>query len=496
MIEPAAEGMRNIGNSGMISTLCRAGPWIVPEAGAIGKTGMRNYFRYGLALMTALLLLPGTGITATPPLPSKDGVPTLAPLLRKVTPAVVNISVQVAAPAHQNPLMRDPFFRRFFEDFLDQRDEQPQLAAGSGVVIDARHGYVITNHHVVEQAQEIVVTLKDRRQLKAKLVGSDEGTDIALLEVPPQGLTEIKIGDSDALEVGDFVVAIGNPFGLGQTVTSGIVSALGRTGLNIHGYEDFIQTDASINPGNSGGALINLKGELIGINSVIIGPAGGNVGIGFAVPSNMARAVVAQLAEYGEVRRGRLGVRIQDLTPELSRALNLAVGEGAVVTRVEPGSPAEQAGIQTGDVVVAVNGDGIKGTADLRNRIALVRVNSEVILTIMHEGVHKNIRVRVAKVQRETYTGSESAPQLSGAVFQAMGEDHPLHGQIDGVVVADVERGSRAWQNNIRPGDVIIAINRERVHSLEELSGALRRTGRTIAVDIIRDKTQLLVVIQ
>jgi serine protease Do/serine protease DegQ len=459
-------------------------------------TSMGFKRKSGRIWLACLLLLPVAGGAATLPIPSKDGVPTLAPLLRMVTPAVVNISVQVAAPARQNPLMRDPFFRRFFDEFMQQTPQRPQLAAGSGVVIDAARGYVITNHHVIEQAQEIVVTLKDGRALTARLVGSDPGTDIALLEVAPEGLTALTLGDSDDLEVGDFVVAIGNPFGLGQTVTSGIVSALGRTGLNIQGYEDFIQTDASINPGNSGGALINLKGELIGINSVIIGPAGANVGIGFAVPSNMALSVVEQLAEFGEVRRGRLGVLIQDLTPQLAASLKLKVARGAVITRVEADSPAEKAGLVPGDVVMAVNGDEVRNTADLRNRIGLVRVGSEVTVTILREGAIKKIPVRVANVQRATYAGGESAPQLSGAVFQRMDDQHPLHGQVDGVVVADVERGSRAWQNNIRPGDLIIAINRERVRSVEELSRALRKTGHSIAVDLIRDKSQLLIVIQ
>jgi len=451
---------------------------------------------FGRALIAVWILLPAAVGAGALPIPSKDGIPTLAPLLRQVTPAVVNISVRVTAPARQNPLMRDPFFRRYFEDLLQQPQQRPQLSAGSGVVIDARRGYVITNHHVIEEAEEIVVTLKDRRKLTAQLVGSDPGTDIALLKVAPEGLTALELGDSEALEVGDFVVAIGNPFGLGQTVTSGIVSALGRTGLNIQGYEDFIQTDASINPGNSGGALINLKGELIGINSVIIGPSGGNVGIGFAVPSNMARSVVEQLAEYGEVRRGQLGVLIQDLTPELSDALNLDISNGAVVTRVEPGSPAEDAGIAPGDVVVAVGDDEVTSAADLRNRVGLVRVGGEVTMTVVRDGTRRKIRVRVATVERVTYAGSESAPQLSGAVFQAMGSGHPLYGQLDGVVVADVERNSRAWHNNIRPGDVIVAINRERVRSVEELGRTMRRTGRTIALDIIRGKTQLLIVIQ
>ncbi len=457
---------------------------------------MHVALRLRSSLLAALILLPAAAWAASPPLPSKDGIPTLAPLLRDVTPAVVNISVLVSAPALQNPLMRDPFFRRFFEDFLEQPQQRPQLSAGSGVVIDAERGYVVTNHHVIESASEIIVTLKDRRKLEAELVGSDPGTDIALLKVAPEGLTALELGDSDALEVGDFVVAIGNPFGLGQTVTSGIVSALGRTGLNVHGYEDFIQTDAAINPGNSGGALINLKGELIGINSVIIGPSGGNVGIGFAVPSNMTRSIVEQLAEYGEVRRGRLGVLIQDLTPELAEALNLTVSEGAVITRIEPDSPAEKAGLAAGDVIVAADAAEVTSSAELRNVIGLVRVGEEVNLTVLRDGGRRNIKVRVGVVERATYAGSESAPQLSGAVFQAMGPEHPLHGQIDGVVVADVERGGRAWRNNIRPGDVIVGINRERVRSVEELSRALRRVGRTVAVDIIRDGAQLLIVIQ
>src|SRR5919108_240322 len=246
--------------------------------------------------------------TALAQLPTREGLPTLAPILEKVTPAVVNIAVLQAAPEEETPLMRDPFFRRFFG--MPQQAE-PQIAAGSGVIVDAKNGYVVTNAHVVKDAREIQITLKDNRRLPAKLVGADPGTDIAVLKVEPKGLVEAKFGDSDTLQVGDFVMAIGNPFGLGQTATSGIVSALGRSGLSVEGYEHFIQTDAPINPGNSGGALINLKGELVGINSAIIGPAGGNVGIGFAVPSVLAHAVMTQLIRYGEVRRGRLGIAMQ-----------------------------------------------------------------------------------------------------------------------------------------------------------------------------------------
>jgi Do/DeqQ family serine protease len=314
--------------------------------------------------------------------------------------------------------------------------------------------------------------------------------------VPAKGLTAIAFGDSEDLEVGDFVVAIGNPFGLGQTVTSGIVSALGRTGLNIEGYEDFIQTDASINPGNSGGALINLEGELVGINSAIIGVAGGNVGIGFAVPSNMARAVMAQLAEHGEVRRGRLGVSIQDLTPELAEALGLDIRRGAVISRVVPDSSAQAAGIKAGDVVVAVNGRAIESAADLRNRIGLVRVGDSVKLDIVQEGKPRTVTARVAEIEVPTYQSDESTPQLTGAVFQSMGDDHPLHGHIEGVVVATVQRGSRAWQNGLRPDDVLVAVNRQRVRDVDELTGALEQSGRALALDIIRGNTRLFIVVQ
>ena len=265
---------------------------------------------------------------ATPPLPLRDGVPTLAPLLEKVTPAVVNISVATHAPRRHNPLFRDPFFRRFF-DLPDDAPVAPQQSAGSGVIVDAERGFVLTNHHLVARAESVVVTLKDNRRFEAEILGSDAGTDIALLHVKADGLAALPTGNSDALQVGDFVIAIGNPFGLGQTVTSGIVSALGRSGINVEGYEDFIQTDASINPGNSGGALVSLHGELVGINTAIIGPSGGNVGIGFAVPANIAIAVMHQLSEHGEMQRGRIGVSIQDLAQDLAEALKLPIERGS-----------------------------------------------------------------------------------------------------------------------------------------------------------------------
>ncbi len=324
------------------------------------------------------------------------GVSTIAPMLEQVTPAVVNIAVLSRAPQAENPLLRDPFFRRFF-NIPDQPQARPQVSAGSGVIVDAARGYVITNNHVVENAQEIAVTLKDRRKLRAKLVGRDAATDIALLKIEAKGLTALRMGDSDQARVGDFVVAIGNPFGLGQTVTSGIVSATGRSGLKIEGYEDFIQTDASINPGNSGGALVNFNGELIGINTAIIGPAGGSVGIGFAVPVSIVRSVIEQLGEYGEVRRGRLGVAIQDLTPDLAESLSLSGDEGALIAKIESGSPADGAGLRSGDVVVAVDGRPVRSATDFRNRIGLLRVGTPVQITVVRSGGQKSLTVRTAK---------------------------------------------------------------------------------------------------
>jgi len=322
-------------------------------------------------------------------LPVRDGMPTLAPMLEKVMPAVVNIAVLQRSPEEQNPLLRDPFFRRFFGI---PGQSQPQISAGSGVIVDAKAGYVVTNAHVVAEAREIAVTLKDNRRLPAKLVGLDPGTDIALLRIDPRNLAEAKWGDSDALKVGDFVLAIGNPFGIGQTATSGIVSALGRSGLSVEGYEDFIQTDASINPGNSGGALVNLRGELVGINSAIIGPSGGNVGIGFAVPSMIARAVMDQIVRFGEVRRGRLGITMQDL----------AGAGGASVAEVEPRSPAAQAGLRKGDVIVALNGRAVRGAAELRARLSVVPVGERVELGIRRGGQPQLIRATVGPVQKRT----------------------------------------------------------------------------------------------
>ncbi|MSP67071.1 MAG: DegQ family serine endoprotease [Alphaproteobacteria bacterium] len=416
-----------------------------------------------------------------------QGFPTLAPLIEQTTPAVVNIAVASRQAAELNPLLRDPFFRRFF-NLPDQMPEaRPQMSAGSGVIVDAAKGYVMTNHHVIDKASEVTVTLKDKRQFKAKVLGSDPGTDIALLQIDPDKLTVMPMGDSEALKVGDFVVAIGNPFGLGQTVTSGIVSALSRTGLNLEGYEDFIQTDASINPGNSGGALVNLKGELIGINTAIIGPSGGNVGIGFAVPVNMARSVMEQLVQYGEVRRGRLGIVIQDLTPDVAKAIGVEVTAGAVVTQVEKGSPAERAGVQAGDVVTGLNGQPIRGFSDLRNQVGLMPIGATVRLDILRKGEKKTLSAKVERFQGETRAAIEASPKLAGAEFQDGRE---------GVLVAEVAQGSPAARAGLRRGDVITGVNRKPVGNVKELEGALKDGGKVLALNLRRGDSNMFLLIQ
>lgn len=439
----------------------------------------------GLMLLVAAALADA----GVPPVSVDGKIPTLAPLLKTVTPAVVNISVLTTSGAPESPLMQDPFFRKFFN--LPER-QQSQTSAGSGVIIDAQKGYVVTNHHVVRNAREILVTLKDRRQFPAKLVGSDAGTDIALLQIDPTNLTALRFGDSESLAVGDFVLAIGNPFGIGQTVTSGIVSALGRTGLNIEGYEDFIQTDASINPGNSGGALVSLRGELIGINTAIIGPGGGNVGIGFAVPSAMVEKVVMQLARFGEVRRGRFGATAQDVTPELARALGVPVNEGAMLVDVATGAPAEKAGLKRGDVITAINGRPVRGSADLRNQLGLVPVGDVVELRVLRDGKAITAKVTIEAPQTGLTSGRQSVPELVGGRFGTLARN----GRPEAVAVVEVEQGSPAWQTGLRAGDIIVGVNRRKVRTVEELGSQLRANPRPVTLNLLRGDFEVALVIR
>jgi len=354
-------------------------------------------FLSAFCLLAALAV--GPSIAGIPPTAGDAPLPSLAPMIRKVSPAVVNIATRgtIHERGSQTPLLDDPFFRRFFEVPPGSGTrERPFQSAGSGVIFDARKGYIVTNAHVVENASEITVTLQDGRDLKAEIVGSDAPSDVAVLKVTADGLAQIALGDSAKSEVGDFVVAIGNPFGLQHTVTSGIISGLSRSGISPDGYEDFIQTDASINPGNSGGALVNLRGELIGINTAILSRSGGNIGIGFAIPVNMAHSVMDQLIRYGGVKRGELGVSMYTVTPGIAHSLGLRSVNGALVSQVIEGSAAEAAGIRTGDVITTVNGQAVKSNSELRNAIGLLRVGDKVEVGLTRDGKPLHVTAVIA----------------------------------------------------------------------------------------------------
>nr|WP_243830786.1 DegQ family serine endoprotease [Thiohalophilus thiocyanatoxydans] len=415
------------------------------------------------------LLLAGNAVA----LPTHDSqgeeLPSLAPMLDKVTPAVVNIATTGRVRVQGNPLLDDPFFRRFFDMPPDRPRERRTQSLGSGVIVDAEQGYILTNNHVIEHADQIQVTLRNGNSYEAELIGTDPDSDMAVIRIDADNLKAVPLADSDSLRVGDFVVAIGNPFGLGQTVTSGIVSALDRSGLGIQGYEDFIQTDASINPGNSGGALVNLNGELVGINNAIFSRSGGNIGIGFAIPVNMARQVMAQLVEHGEVRRGRLGAQAQDLTPELAQAFELKQGQGAVVTQVSPGSPADKAGLKAGDIVIEVDGKPVRDANSLRNAIGLLQVGSRVRLKVLRDGETTSLTATIEEPVSQGQGGEQLHAHLTGASFTDIGEDHRLHGRIEGVLVSEVEQGSPAWRAGLRPDDVIVSVNRQPVKDLTRM---------------------------
>ncbi|HEV7611854.1 MAG TPA: DegQ family serine endoprotease [Steroidobacteraceae bacterium] len=385
-------------------------------------------------------------------------MPSLSPMVKRVSPAVVNIATRGTIkedPGQRNPLLDDPFFRRFFDAPPNSRPRERQFqSAGSGVIVDAKNGYIITNHHVVENASEITITLLDNRSFSAKVIGSDEGADIAVLQAKQPNLIAMALGDSARLDVGDYVVAIGNPFGLQHTVTAGIVSALGRTGINPDGYEDFIQTDASINPGNSGGALVNLRGELVGINSAILSRSGGNIGIGFAIPVNMAKGVMEQLIRYGQVKRGVLGVNIYNVTPDIAKEFGLTESSGALVAGVAQGSAAEHAGVKTGDIITSINGVAMKDASELRNTIGMLRVGDKVDIGLLRDGKPRKVTALIAeRSDLETANAVEINKGLEGAELH----DAPDSG---GVLVKTVQEGSPAAQNGLRANDLIVGVGR------------------------------------
>src|ERR1700733_9923143 len=420
--------------------------------------GQPMIFRlFAAAALAASLCTPRAfaALPAPPASPAEAApMPSLAPMVKRVSPSVVNLATPGTVkekPGQRNPLLDDPFFRRFFDVPPDSKPRERQFQrAGSGVIVDAKNGYIITNFHVVENASEITITLLDNRTFSAKVIGSDEGADIAVLQAKQPNLIAMALGDSARLEVGDYVVAIGNPFGLQHTVTAGIVSALSRTGINPDGYEDFIQTDASINPGNSGGALVNLRGQLVGINSAILSRSGGNIGIGFAIPVNMAKGVMDQLIKYGQVKRGVLGVNIYDVTPDVAKEIGLADASGALVAGVTQGSAAERAGVKTGDIIVSINGVAMKSARELRNAIGMLRIGDQVEIGLLRDGKTHQV---TALVSERSETETANAADISRGLEGADLGDAPDGG---GVLVRSVQDGSPAAQAGLRANDLIV----------------------------------------
>jgi serine protease Do/serine protease DegQ len=419
-------------------------------------------------------------------------------MLERVNPAVVNIATR-SVVRESNRLLEDPFFRRFFNVPKSRQRYRRTQSAGSGVVVDAAAGYIVTNAHVVKNADEISIGVSDGRTLQAKLIGLDPEVDLALLQVPAEDLTDIDYADSARLRVGDFVVAIGNPFGLNQTVTSGIISALGRSGLGIEGYEDFIQTDASINPGNSGGALVDLNGRLVGINTAIFAPSGGNIGIGFAIPANMVSAVTAQLIEKGEIKRGFVGAIVQPLNRELAKAFGVISGEGipqgVVVVDVQGGSSAEQAGLEPGDVIVQMDGNPIMSVADFSAQAAVMFIGDEVEVRYVRQGEQRKTTLRIVADQQQAIAGKSLAPWLRGVQLQNLREDGEIMPGA-GVVATEVNARSPAYGFGLRAGDVIVAANRVVVEDIAGLREAVRRDARQLLLRIFRNGRFYYVVIR
>ncbi len=446
-------------------------------------------------LLGSALAAPGARGAALPSQVDGAPVPTLAPMLERVMPAVVNISTAGHVELKQHPLFSDPFFRRFF-DLPNMPRERKTQSLGSGVIVDAKRGLVLTNNHVVANADQINVRLNDGRSFEAELVGTDPETDVAVIRIEAAGLTALPSADSDGARVGDFVVAIGNPFGLGQTVTSGIISALARSGLGITGYEDLIQTDASINPGNSGGALVNLRGELVGINTAIYSQSGGNIGIGFAIPVNMAHQVMEQLVRYGEVNRGYLGAEMQNLDPELAAAFGLDSAQGAVLVNIVPGSPAEKAGLRPGDVVTGANGRPVRDAAGLRNQVGLLRVGERIALEVLRDGKRLQVAANIGARTASAAPAGVKNERLAGVSLGEIPKTSDYYGQVAGVMVFEVATGTPAWAAGLREGDVITSVNRQSVEDLQTFLGYVGRIKGALLLGVLRGNQSAYLVIR
>ncbi|MDO9748312.1 Do family serine endopeptidase [Glaesserella parasuis] len=458
------------------------------------KVTMKKSLLTSLVLGLSVLSAPMAAHATLPTAVNGQALPSLAPMLEKVRPAVVSIAIEGKTQASASRRAVPEEFEFFFgpDMFRDGGSPRQFKGEGSGVIIDAKKGYVVTNNHVIDNADKITVKLEDGREFKVKLVGADPMSDVALIQLEnPKNLTEIKIADSDKLRVGDFTVAIGNPFGLGQTVTSGIVSALGRsTGDIDEGYESYIQTDAAVNRGNSGGPLINLNGELIGINTAIISPSGGNAGIAFAIPSNMANNLVQQIIEFGEVKRGLLGIKGGELNADLAKAFDVNAQQGAFVSEVMPESAAAKAGLKAGDVITGLNGQKIRSFAELRAKVATTGAGKEIELTYLRDGKEKNVKVTLQSDEQTKTSAKSLLPSLNGAEFSNYNEKG-----IKGVEITKVEKNSLAEARGFRKGDVIVGVNRRTIENLGELRKVLDSNPSAIALNILRDGSNFYVII-
>jgi serine protease DegQ len=443
----------------------------------------------------ALIAAAVPAVAALPPAIDGQALPSLAPMLERVTPAVVNINSKTRVKV-QNPFFDDPMFRRFFGVPNGPR-ERVQQSLGSGVVVDANKGYVLTNNHVVEGADDVSVTIADGRTVKAKVLGTDPDSDLAVLQITADKLTALPVADSSKVRVGDFVAAVGEPFGLGQTVTHGMISALGRTGLGNSGVQNFIQTDAPNNPGNSGGPLVNLRGELVGINSMIFSPSGGNVGIGFAIPSNLALDVMRQLIQFGEVKRGALGVDTQDVTPELAHMLGLGedVTRGAVITRVRAGSPAETAGLKPGDVIVSLGGKPVASDQELHNLEGLSAAGAAVQVGVLREGKPITVNASLKAQVLNTTKGDALDPRLAGAQFTDSNESLRRRG-ITGVTVSRIAESSRAYQSGLRSGDTIAAVNQRDIDNAADFERLIAMKPRQLVFTVVRGEQAFFLRVQ
>ncbi len=417
-------------------------------------------------------------------------LPSLAPVLEKVTPAVVNIH----STTRQKINNRSQSFYSWYYGLPNIPQERVTQSLGSGVIVDAKNGYILTNNHVIENADDIQVSLQDGRSFTAKLIGTDEGTDVAVIQIEANNLTELHLVKSEEMRVGDFVVAVGNPFGLGQTVTSGIVSALGRTNLKGMGYQNFIQTDASINPGNSGGALINLRGGLVGINTAIYSPSGGNVGIGFAIPSSLAKRIMNQLIQFGQVRRGSIGVEVQDITANLARAFNLEQNSGVIITNVEPDSPADNARLQAGDIIIQLNDKAVNNQHDFDNFEGLFEINTPIEIIYIRNEKRKSTQTIINSFDRKEFAGSDLHAQLTGAHFINL--PTRLKNNYQGVLIDEIERGSQAWKQGLRSGDLITSANKHEITNLKQLKIILDRSKKSPLLNVYRNYRDYLLVLE